>query len=635
MGVTKVEVWFREALKPDPILTVSSWADKYRILSRKSASEAGQWRTERTPYLKEIMDTLTSSHPAKKIVFKKSSQTGGTEAGNNWIGYIIDCSPGPVMMVLPRVEDARRNSKLRIDPLIEENPRLLKKVGRSKSRDSSNTILQKAFEGGELVITGSNSVAGLKSMPARFLFLDEVDEYPQDIDGQGDPISLVMARSRTFSRRKAFIVSSPTVEGESKIDLEFKNSDQRFFHVPCPHCDHFQRLSFKNLKWEEGKPETAQYYCENCGEGIQESTKTKMLKRGKWVARNPGHEVVGFHINSLYSPVGWFSWKDIASDYEDAKRELEEEKKTEKMRTFVNTVLGKTYKEEGEKPEWERIYYRREPYHIGTVPEGGVFLTCGVDVQKDRLECEVVAWGRNKVSWSIDYKVFAGETEKPEVWAQLETFVSTSFPSADNKKSFPIKMIGIDSGFNTQHVYNFCRKFPSTRVIPLKGSDAMAQIIGIPRIVDVRAKGKTYRRGVKVWTVGVSHLKSELYGFLKLEKPIENDIYPTGFCHFPEYDSEYFKQITAETIVTKRNRKGFSTTEWVKSRERNEALDCRIYNRALASLIGIDRFKDSDWDKIERNIGVAKPLKTDNNEGNTKKTARKRPQQRAKRSNYW
>lgn len=635
MDVQQVEVWFRECLEPEPILTVSEWADEHRILSSVSASEAGPWRTSRTPYLQEIMDVLSVTHPARKIVFKKGAQVGGTEAGNNWIGYIIDHAPGPTMMVLPRGEDAERNSKLRIDPLIAESPRLREKVANPKARDSNNTIKQKGFEGGQLVLTGANSVAGLKSMPARNLFLDEVDEYPHDLEGQGSPISLVMARSRTFSRRKAFLVSTPTIEGASIIDSEFKLSDRRFYHVPCPECGEFQKLSFSNLSYEidENRKVTSIHYgCKECGFAIEEGSKTEMLKRGKWVAENPDSDVVGFHLNSLYSPVGWYSWKDIAEDFEEAKHDLEKNKKTEKMRTFVNTALGKTYKEEGDAPEWERLYHRRDDYVMGVVPTGGLFLTCGADIQKDRIECEVVAWGRNKISWSVDYRVFPGDTSQDEVWGDFENYIANTFEVEGTNLDLPIKLIAVDSGYNTQKVYNFCRKFPKSRVVPVKGSDNLSILVGTPKVVDVKINGKTYKRGVSYWPVGVSVLKKELYSFLNLEQPIGDAKFSDGFCHFPQYDEEYFKQLTAERELTKLNRKGYSVTEWVKDRERNEALDCRIYNRAAASIVGIDRYKEKDWERLERNMGVAKPLKTENNSGNTKNQKRVR---KKRQSSFW
>lgn len=629
----KVSSWFREALKPDPILTVSEWADMHRVLSKLSSSESGRWRTARTPYLKEIMDVLSPTNIAKKVVFKKSSQIGGSECGNNWLGYIIDHSPGPVMIVQPTVDTAKRNSKLRIEPLIEESPRLKEKVRLAKSRDASNTVQQKDFQGGTLVMTGANSVAGLKSMPARFLMLDEVDEYPRDLEKQGDPISLVMARSRTFSRRKAYVVSTPTIDGQSKIAEEYENSDQREFQVPCPHCKHFQTLKFTSLQWPKGKPSEASYFCDGCGEEILEFEKTEMLNQGVWVAKNPGHETIGFFINSLYSPIGWYSWGDIARDYEEAKREYETEKKTEKMRTFTNTVLGETYKEMGDAPEWERLYHRREAYEIGTVPEGVIFLTAGADVQKDRIEVELVGWGQNKESWSIDYQTFQGSPSSSKVWKDLEEYLGKSFKGEDGIE-FPIRMTAVDSGYETQHVYNFVRRFPSDRVVATKGMDHLSVIVGFPKSVDAKMNGKTFRRGVKVWGIGVSIIKSELYGWLKLDQPLDGESFQGGFCHFPQYDAEYFKQLTAEKVMIKRNRKGFAAMEWVKDRERNESLDCRAYARAAASMAGLDRMRAKDIKRM-KSAPIAKPIQVKDNPDQEKSKPKKARSPRQDASSFW
>jgi phage terminase large subunit GpA-like protein len=483
--VNSVTTWFKTALRPDPIMTVWEWADKYRVLSKKASSEAGAWRTERTPYLREIMAALSITNSAKKVVFKKSSQVGGTECGNNWIGYVIDHVPGPFMLVMPTVDTAKRNSKLRIDPLIEESPRLVSKVKAAKSRDKSNTVQQKDFEGGTLIMTGANSAAGLKSTPCRFVMLDELDEYEKDVEGQGDPVSLVLARSRTFSRRKAFLVSTPTIDGLSKIEEEFKDSDQRHFYVPCPHCNGFQILKWGNVQYDAKKPRVATYFCEVCGEEIHERYKTKMLEAGEWRAHNPGHETVGFFINSLYSPLGWYSWGDAAHDYEEAKREFENEKKSEKMKSFVNTVLGEAYKEPGEAPEWKRLYLRRENYPLNIVPNGTLFLTCGVDVQKDRLELEVVAWQRNKVSYSLAYEVLVGDPTKQEVWNDLADYITKDFEGEDGK-SYPIRMTGVDSGYHTTHVYNFVRRFSPSRVVATKGKEDQQVILSQPKAVDVK-----------------------------------------------------------------------------------------------------------------------------------------------------
>lgn len=630
--IKQIDSCFLEAMKPEPMLTVSQWAEQHRVLSQKSSSEPGKWSNARTPYLVEIMNCLSVTHPAKKIVFKKSSQIGGTEAGNNWIGYIIDHAPGPAMIVQPTVDTAKRNSRLRVEPLIDESPRLREKISAAKSRDAANTVLQKDFPGGTLVMTGANSSPGLRSMPAKYVMLDEVDAFPIDVDGEGDPISLVMARSRTFSRRKAFVVSTPTLDGSSKIDSEFELSDKRFYNVPCPHCNHFQILEFKNLQWTEGKPDTVLYYCSGCGAGIEERFKTKMLREGKWVATAES-DVVGFHINSLYSPVGWFSWSEIAADYEEAKRDAEKEKKTEKLRTFFNTVLGETYKEEGDSPEWQKLYNRREDYVIGFVPDGVCFLTCGVDVQKDRLEMEVIGWGEGKESWSIDFNVIPGDTGKDEVWSLLGEYLERTFINAAAQE-FPIKLTAIDSGYNTQQVYNFCRKYPSSRVIPVKGNDSLLQIMGHPKAVDVKIEGKTIRRGVKLWSVGIGVVKSELYSYLKQDPVTAEGKRPPGYCHFPQYGEEYFKQLTAESVQLKKNRKGQIFYEFIKTRERNEALDCRVYGRAAASLLGMDRYKTSDWDRFKIQTVAKKLEKRDNSNAGDPEIKRERVKRR-RDSDFW
>jgi phage terminase large subunit GpA-like protein len=637
-SVDLVDRWFREALKPDPILTVSQWADEHRILSRKASSEAGRWRTSRTPYLREIMDVLSVTHPCKKVVFKKGSQVGGTEAGNNWLGYIIDHVPGPTMLVLPTVDVAKRNSHLRIEPLIDECPRIKQKVRAQRSRDNTNTVLQKDFDGGTLILAGANSASGLKSTPARFVMLDEIDEYPANVEGQGDPIALVSARSRTFSRRKQFLVSTPTRRGVSKIDDEFADSDQRHFHVACPHCDRRQSLKWERLQWDAGKPETVLYYCEHCGAGIEERQKTKMLEGGVWIAENPGHSTVGFFLNALYSPIGWLSWAEIVADYEKAKEQLEKEKKDELMVTFWNTILGLSYESAGDAPEWERIYLRREKYALGTVAKDVGFITLGVDVQRDRLEAELVGWGPGKESWSIDYQIFRGDTSKTECWKELEEYFSRTFPREDGAE-LPIRLVAIDSGFNTQHVYNFCRRFPITRVVPIKGSESLSVAIGFPKAVDARMKGgKVKRRAVKVWSVGVNVLKTELYGFLKIDPPVTGESKSPGLCHFPEYDQEYFKQLTAEKVVWRRNRKGYAVAEWVKDRERNEALDCRVYARAAASMAGLDRMKEHDFDKFR-----VQPLENpkiadktgEGSKGSKPKPKREIKKRSARESSFW
>ncbi len=529
----------------------------------------------------------------------KGAQIGGTEAGNNWIGYVIHHAPGPMLAVQPTVDMAKRWSKQRVSSLIETTPALRDRVKEARSRDSGNTIQSKEFPGGILVMTGANSATGLRSMPVRFLFLDEVDAYEFDVDGEGDPVGLASQRTITFANRKIFLVSTPTIQGFSRIELEYEQSDRRRWFVPCPECDEYQVLDEKQLRWPSGEPEKALYFCIHCGSAIPSHRKQWMNARGEWRAEASGLGLAaGFHLSGLNSP--WLSWAQIAERKVAAKDDAA-------MKVYVNTIEARTWTESGEAPEWQRLYDRREDYRIGEVPAGGLFLTAGVDVQKDRLELEIVAWGRDRESWSIDFRVLPGDPAKAEVWAAMDSLLGETFTHA-NGNSLPIMKLAIDTGYSTQEVYDWVRKQQSDRVLAVKGVERLSAAIGSPSHMDVTSKGKRKRRGLLVWPVGSSFSKSELYGCLRKDKPTDDETeagksYPAGYCHFPKHGEEYFKQLTAERLVTVKDRRGFPHREWRKLRERNEALDCRVYARAAASAVGIDRFNESVWLKLEVALG--------------------------------
>lgn len=603
---------YAEGIRPEEDLAVSEWADKYRRLPQKSSAEPGPWRTARTPYLREIMDAMSASSDVEDVVFMKGAQLGGTEAILNCLGYMIDHSPGPAMIVQPTLELGRRFSRQRVDPLITATPRLRGKVVEVKSRDSGNSILAKEFMGGVLIITGANSAPGLRSMPARWLLLDEIDAYPPSIADEGSPIDLAEARQRTFSRRKTVKVSTPLVSGLSAIETAYDASDQRRYHVPCPRCGVLQVLEFKRLTWTKLglPPAAAVYVCSECDFAIAEHHKTEMLSRGEWIASNPeaSPKVRGYHLSALYSPIGWLSWGKIAETF------VKVHKDPQKFRVFTNTVLAETWTERGEAPEWEGLYKRRLPY-MGSVPRGALFLTAGVDVQKDRLVYEVVGWGRGKTSWSIDYGVIPGDTSllpgdpalggNPDLspWSGLAALLGRSFVHEDGAV-LTVRMMAVDSGYNTQTVYTWCRRFPMSRVIAVKGQPGGA-LIGSPSPVDINLHGKRPIYGYKVWPVSGGIAKSELYGWLKLEDPVDEAPYPDGWCHFPEYDAEYFKQLTAEQLVTHKTKAGFMRLEWelIPGRE-NHVLDARVYARAVAALAGLDRIGEEDWAALEAAVAA-------------------------------
>jgi phage terminase large subunit GpA-like protein len=583
---------------PDPAWLVSDWSDKYRMLSQKGSAEPGPWKTKRTPYLKEVMDSLSPSCPVQQVVFMKGAQIGATEAGTCWVGYCAATSPGPMMCVQPTVDLVKRFSKQKIDPLFEESPVLKALLADPRSRDSGNTCLTKEFQGGLLILTGANSAVGLRSTAVRYLMLDELDAFPQDVDNEGSPVALAEARTRTFARRKIFKVSTPTIEGRSQIAQAYEDSDQRRFFVPCPHCGFPQILQWPRVKWPKGEPDKAYYQCENCPEPIYNHHKTRMLEAGEWIAQRPelSGKIAGFHLSSLYSPVGWFSWMDAATMWEKAIREKNEKA----LKTFINTFLGETWKEKGEAPEWKRLYDRREDYELQTVPQGGLFLTAGIDVQTDRIEIQVVAWGVGKESWLVDYCVLEGRPSETRVWEELTTFLGRTYPHASGAQLSILKA-AIDTGHATNDVYSWARRQAPKLVMPVKGYDH-GPIINQGTPQEVTERGRRIASGIKLWSVNVSELKSELYGRLKLESPIieSGEPFPPGYCHFPQVDEEFFKQLTAEQLITRKGKDGYEYSEWSKMRDRNEVLDTRVYARAAATLLGMDRYRDIDWQALQR-----------------------------------
>lgn len=622
------------------------------MLSSKGAAEPGPYTTKRTPYLHEIGECLSPSHWAEVVYFQKSAQVGATELGNNFLGHTMDVSPGPFLFVQPSLPLAKRLSKQRIDPMIESTPRLREKVAPARERDSGNTELSKSFPGGVVVIAGANSATGLRSMPARRIVVDEWDAYDDDVDDEGDPLELLDARTQTFGRRrKIFIPSTPLVRGQSKIEDGYESSDKRRYHVPCPHCGSMQWLKFEQLRWEKHRPETARYVCEHCDEPISEAHKTWMLESGEWIAtahpdqiaRARRDRVVGFHISGLYSPVGWLSWEDIARKWEKAQG------KPSKLKAFKNLVLGETWQPQGDAPDWERIYERRnQRADIGFIPAPGLILTAGADVQRDRIEVDVWAWGRDLQSFLVDHIVLDGDTSKDEVWSDLEDLLNQTWPHECGREMALAKLaIDTGDGKTTDRVYKFSRKVGNQQVYLVKGVGGFDKATPVdgPTYIEVSDQGKKIRRGIRLYKVVVSVFKSELYGQLRLKQPSDEDLaegkgWPEGYVHLPAGTTEeWVKQLTAEQLVTVKLKSGNHRLEWQQLRERNEALDCRVYARAAAWLIGLDRLTADRWEQLEAQLVPAEtpdapPLSLTTRQS---KPATSRPSTYlgGRRPNYW
>ncbi len=554
-------------------LKISEWADKYRKLSPESSAEAGAWNTSRSPYQKEIMDVFNEPN-IQRIVVMSSSQVGKTEIILNTIAYYVDQDPSPMMIVQPTLQMGQAFSKDRLSAMIRDTEKIRECFKEARTRDSGNTVLHKKFPSGHLTIVGSNSASGLASRPIRVLLLDEVDRYDASAGTEGDPTELAIARTKTFFNRKIYMCSTPTVKGLSRIEAAFLESDQRYYYVPCPECDHKQKLVWKNVIWEEDKPETARYACENCGSLIDESKKQWMLKHGEWIASAPTHNTAGFHISELYSV--WSTWGEMATAFLEAK------KQPETLKTFINTALGETWEEQGDSLEHETLLQRRLNYDYTNLPEDILVLTAGIDTQKDRLEIQTCGWGKSYECWVVDYKILWGDPNAPNVWQELDNYLKQRFRT-ESGRVLPISCTCIDSGgHHTNQVYHFTKPRQGRRIFAIKGaSQAGKPIANRPTFV---GKNKAV-----LYPVGTDTAKEAIFARLAADAEMST-------IHFPvDLDEEYFKQLTAEKRITKYVR-GKPTMAWKQIRDRNEALDTMVYNFAAIYIL------NPNFDVIETKI---------------------------------
>lgn len=589
-GIAALEEGWAAGWRPDPKLTVSEWADAHRVLPQRAASEPGKWRTSRTPFAREIMDVLSDHHPAQEIVLMASVQMVKSEAGLNWCGYTVDHAPSSMLVVLPTVDVGERWSKQRLAPMILDTPRLRAKVSPARSRDSGNTTLSKEFEGGILMITGANSAAGLSSMPIKKLLLDEVDRFPHEIEEEGDPVDIAEARTSNFPNRKIFKTSSPTIESLSRINKDWKRSDQRRFFVPCPDCGEKQHLKWDNLHYDDQAPEkTVRYACEHCGTLIEEHHKTAMLAGGEWRATFPERKVVGFHLNALYSPLGLGrSWGWLAQRFEEVKRD------PARLKVFVNTRLGECYEDPDEKLDWEELKARSEPYALRVVPRGCLLLTAGVDVQKDRLEVQVVGWGRGEQAWVVDWISLPGDPTRPDVWTLLDEYLAKPIVNSFGV-TLRILATAVDSGYLIDEVLNYTRLRQNRGVFAIKGASQKGrQIIGRPSKVDVTWKGTVIKQGAELWLIGVDSAKHRLFARLSGDR---KQAHASGRIeHFSEgLPDDYYMQLSAEVFDPNKR-------AWVKQHNRrNEALDTRIYAMvaAMHPRLRVHTQREHDWAALE------------------------------------
>ncbi len=572
---------FFRGLKPPARLTINEWADKNRILTSEASSEPGRWRTSRFYYFKEPMELISPRSGYDDIYIMGGSQTGKTDAcAINSILYYIEQDPCPILYVQKTVLTATRFSNQRIKPAISTCPTIAKLVNSVKRRDGSASALLKSFPGGILMMGGANSAASLRSSPIRILITDEDDSIKLDIDDEGDPIVLAEKRTTNFSRRKRVHISTPGIKETSRIEPLFLSGDQRHFHIPCPYCQFKQVIKFKNIKFTDKDPTTARLQCQRCEELIEERHKTWMLENGVWIAENPGAKAASFHINALYSPLPFYSWEMAVREFLTAQDAVKKGDKT-KLKVFVNTVLAETWEEGGKSLVAGLIGERREIYPA-EVPGRVQFLTCGVDVQGNRLELEVVGWGQYLENWGIDYRVIMGDPEHDEVWRELDKYLNRNFEH-ESGHQMKIGCTGIDCADLGKRVYKFCAPLEHRRIFAVRGHEGWGKGY-------IQRPTKRNEDGAWMFTSWVNEIKSKIFGQLSIDPPAGHngrDPIP-GYCHFPKipsYDDNYFEMLTSEKLVD-RQVGGFKKLMWVlQPGRRNEALDCRGLNIAALNII--------------------------------------------------
>lgn len=579
-----------EAFTPPEHLTVSEWADRYRYLSPESAAVATngpfRWSTAYLPYLREIMDSL-SRPDVREVVLAKSAQVGGSAAGENWFGWITDHRPGPTLIVWPTEKKFRAFALTRLDPMIRDTPQLAAKFPRSGRRSSDDSISIKRFHGGYLQNLTAKSTADLRSFSARNVDCEEVDEWEVDLKDQGEPLGLVQARVIAFGADYTiFYVSTPSIEGRSRIWPLLEASSDARYHVPCPHCNGFQVLEWQTdagelrFRWEvdaAGAPigDSVRYGCALCQRDIPFAARDAMVEAGRWVHRFPGRSRVGYHIWSAYSR--FVSWAKLAEVHWDARES------PQKRKTFTNLWLGRCYKSEGKTIEPHFLQQRAETFAVSEdgellAPLGVALLTAFVDVQVDRLEVFVEGWGAGEENWKLDWTTIDGDPGQPEPWQELEALLTASRPHASGHR-IRIVSTAVDANYQKKAVHAFTDRLAGLGVFPTIGKGGrgrqLLQEPGAPKSKKARSQWKP------VWVIGTDTAKDKVWAALSRLPP------GPGTVHFSDrLDTAYYDGLTAETLETGYVR-GRPELVWtLKPGRRNEPFDAAAGNRAALERLG-------------------------------------------------
>lgn len=565
-------------------LTVTEWADKYRMLPETSTSP-GPYNSAVTPYARRPQDCLADP-TIDTVVLCWAAQTTKSTVLENGLAYRICRTPSPMVVVQPKIDSAEAWAKERFVPMVRSTPALRERVN-----ESTSTLRYKEFPGGFLFVASAQSATELASRSSPFVLCDEVDRY-EVIPGEGNPVEIVKRRGGAADIGLVALTSTPRHAETTIIWPYLEAGTFELYYVPCPHCGTMQPLVWKGprgekgLRWTKGKPEEAVYICGSgleadadgvlagCGGEIEHAAKRDMLAAGEWVATNPEGRYPSFHLNALYSPFAKTSWAVLAAEWEKAQE------KSSDLQVFINTMLAETWRDTTITVEADSLLSRLAPFEQGVVPTGVGALTFGADVQANRIEVYVWGWGEAMRSWLIDHHIIAGDPERETtqpgtVWARLAEYVLRKFPH-EHGGEVGIAAGLIDSGHATTQVYNFTHRRGSRRVFACKGVAGRQPLLGKPTL-----QGK--RRTV-LYPIGVDEAKSQ---FLR-SQILEANPNEAGYVHLPTWlATDQVDQLVAEELKRRYTRQG-AVFEWRLKREDapNEALDCRNYARAALELLG-------------------------------------------------
>ena len=588
-------------------MTISQWGDKYYKLPEEHGG--GDWRTK--PIQKGIADAMCAAH-LERITVKKSMRVGYTKLLNLVVAYHIHADPCSTLIVQPTIEDAEGYSKDELAPMIRDVPVLQEKIKKGES------LKKIRYPGGATTIVGANSPTGFRRITVTVVIFDETSAYPKNTGTDGDPVR--QGEGRTFSafNRKIINGSTPGVEGECRIDKEYKRSDQRYYYVPCPHCGHSHVLKWANFKWPDGKPEKAHFVCPSCKRDIEETDKLDMLAKGEWRATEPftccGKEQKpqrwdalggalceecglpasdhgGFHLWAAYSDLPNAKWSKLAEEWDKVKDDLEERV------VYINTIRGECYKETVDEVDWKPLYQRREDYFAEEkeiVPEAVRIILGAVDTQDNRLEFKSVGIGEGEEAWILRRKIFFGAPDDEGTQAQLDRELEHVYTHAYGHQ-MTVTACGVDV---QGHYYNTMVEYCAYRqhvCLALRGGNDIAA-------PSIRPPTRNNEFKIPLYTLGVNTTKNRLLPRLKYKFPGRK------YIHFPknnDFEQDYFEQLTAEEVVYEKKNGLMYRVFKCPSGVRNEAWDLLvyvfsvlwIYNPDLSEIFALDNESDEEYEE--------------------------------------